>query len=213
MTILTVSCVFTLVTLLSAESSPCEEKNERREAPARMCQTIFLESKARRWAASNLPSATDPGPLRAPEANVISVARAQAFAGPVSLASRKKLLESSLVNWIFYEDLSNEQRAVLDRASFNCAESATETATGAILFERFSASQRATFVAITHAMMNTSIVDRNSRDEIVDALGLVEEMTDVHGENQSSPSDQNFNSSRAWALMRCGVCARRRTLR
>jgi len=192
MTILTVSCVFTLVTLLSAESSPCEEKNERREAPARMCQTIFLESKARRWAASNLPSATDPGPLRAPEANVISVARAQAFAGPVSLASRKKLLESSLVNWIFYEDLSNEQRAVLDRASFNCAESATETATGAILFDRFSASQRATFVAITHAMMNTSIVDRKGRDETVDALGLVEEMTDVHGENQSSPSDQQF---------------------
>jgi len=44
MTILTVSCVFALVTFLSAEGSPCEEKNERREAPAPMCQTIFLES-------------------------------------------------------------------------------------------------------------------------------------------------------------------------
>jgi hypothetical protein len=113
MTILTVSCVFTLMTLLSAESSPGEEKNERREAPAPMCQTIFLESKGRQRAASNHPGAADPAPLSAPEANVISVARAQAFAGPVSLESRKKLLEFSLVNWIFYEDLSDEQRAVL----------------------------------------------------------------------------------------------------
>jgi len=122
----------------------------------------------------------------------ISVARMRAFAGPVSLERRKKLLESSLVNWIFYEDLSDEQRAVLDRVSFNCAVSATETATGATLFDRFSASQRATFVAIAHAMMNTSIVDAKGRYETVDALGLVEEMTDVRGENQSSPSDQQF---------------------
>ena len=41
-------------------------------------------------------------------------------------------------------------------------------------------------------MMNTSIVDAKGRDETVDALGLVEEMTGVHGENQSSPSDQQF---------------------
>jgi hypothetical protein len=173
MTILTVSCFFTLVTLLSAESSSCDEKNERREASAPMCQTIFLESNGRKWAASSHPNAADPAPLRALEANVISVARTRAFAGPVSLERRKKLLESSLLNWIFYEDLSDEQRAVLDRASFNCAESPTETATGAILFDRFSASQRATFVAITHAMMNTSIVDAKGRDETVDALGLV----------------------------------------
>jgi len=193
MTTLAVSCIFTLVTFLSGEGSPCEEKNERREAPAPMCQTIFLESNGRKWAGSSHPGAADPAPLRAPEANVISVARTRAFAGPVSLERRKKLLESSLVNWIFYEDLSDKQRAVLDRASFNCAEpSPTETPTGAILFDRFSASQRATFVAITHAMMNTSIVDAKGRDETVDALGLVEEMTDVHGENQSSPSDQQF---------------------
>ena len=188
MTILTVSCVFTLVTLLSAESSPCEEKNERREAPAPMCQSIFLESNGRKWAGNSHPNAADPAPLRASEA----IARTRVFADPVSLEMRKKLLESSLVNRIFYEDLSEEQRAVLDRASFNCAESPTETATGAILFDRFSASQRATFVAITHAMMNTSIVDAKGRNETVDALGLVEEMTDVHGENQSSPSDQQF---------------------
>jgi hypothetical protein len=192
MTILMVSCVFTLVTLLSVESSPCEEKNERREAPAPMCQTIFPASKERKWAGSGHPSAADPAPLSAPEANVILVARTQAFAGPVPLERRKKLLESSLVNWIFYEDLSDEQRAVLDRASFNCAEPPTETATGAILFDRLSASQRATFVAITHAMMNTSIVDAKGRDETVDALGLVEEMAAVHGENQSSPGDQQF---------------------
>ena len=192
MTILTVSCVFTLVTLLSAESSPCEEKNERREAPAPMCQSIFLESNGRKWAGNIHPNAADPAPLRASEANVIAVARTRVFADPVSLEMRKKLLESSLVNRIFYEDLSEEQRAVLDRASFNCAESPTETATGAILFDRFSASQRATFVAITHAMMNTSIVDAKGRNETVDALGLVEGMTDVHGENQTSPSDQQF---------------------
>jgi hypothetical protein len=50
----------------------------------------------------------------------ISVARMRAFAGPVSLERRKKLLESSLVNWIFYEDLSDEQRAVLDRVFQLC---------------------------------------------------------------------------------------------
>jgi hypothetical protein len=192
MTILTVSCVFTLATLLFAGNSPCEEKNERREAPVSMCQTIFLESNGRKWAGNSHPNAADPAPLRAPEANVISFARTRAFAGPVPLEMRKKLLESSLVDWIFYEDLSDKQRAVLDRASFNCAESPTETATAAVLFDRFSASQRATFVAITHALMNTSIVDAKGRDETVDALGLVEEMTDVHGENQSSPSDQQF---------------------
>ena len=60
MTILTVSCVFTLVTLLSAESSPCEEKNERREAPAPMCQSIFLESNGRKWAGNSHPNAADP---------------------------------------------------------------------------------------------------------------------------------------------------------
>jgi len=41
-------------------------------------------------------------------------------------------------------------------------------------------------------MMNTAIVDAKGRDETVDALGLVEEVTDVRGENQSSPSDQQF---------------------
>jgi hypothetical protein len=182
MTISAVSCVFTLVTLLSAESSPCEEKNERREARAPMCQTRFLESNGGKWAGSSHPGEADPAPLGAPEANVISVAHTRAFAGPVTLERRKKLLESSLVNWIFYEDLPTNSGQCSDTASFNCADSATESAAGAILFDRFGASQRATFVAITHAMMNTAIVDANGRDETVDALGLVEEMTDVRGE-------------------------------
>src|SRR5439155_9011767 len=142
------------------------------------CQSIFLESNGRKWAGNSHPNAADPAPLRASEA----IARTRVFADPVSLEMRKKLLESSLVNRIFYEDLSEEQRAVLDRASFNCAESPTETATGAILFDRFSASQRATFVAITHAIMNTSIVDAKGRNDTVDAPGLVEELPEVHGE-------------------------------
>jgi len=41
-------------------------------------------------------------------------------------------------------------------------------------------------------MMNTAIVDAKGRDETVDALGLVEEVTAGRGENQSSPSDQQF---------------------
>jgi len=89
----------------------------------------------------------------------------------------------------------------------------TETATGAILFDRFSASQRATLVAITHAMMNTSIVDAKGRDETVVTLGLVGEMTDVHGENQSSPSDQQFQLFARLMPMPCGSCARRKTSR
>jgi len=60
-------------------------------------------------------------------------------------------------------------------------------------------------------MMNTSIVDAKGRDKTVDALGLVEEMTDVHGENQSSPGDQQFQLFAR--LMPCGACARRKTLR
>ena len=101
MTILTVSCVFTLVTLLSAENWPCEEKNERREAPVPMCQTIFLESNGRKWAGNSPPNAADPAPLRALEENVILVARTRVFAGPVPLEMRKKPLESFLLNWIF----------------------------------------------------------------------------------------------------------------
>jgi hypothetical protein len=193
MSISTLWCVLMVAILLSAESSKCEERNQPRDAAAPVCQTIWSAGRERQRVASSRPSAV-PGEdsLAAPVPNVISVARAEKLLDPPSLRSQKRLLESSLVNWIFYEDLSVEQRIVLDRAFFRCAESPVESAAGAILFDRFDASQRSTFVAATHAMLNTVITDENSGGETSDVLSLVEEMTDVHGENQSLPSDLQF---------------------
>src|SRR5262249_50661120 len=126
-------------------------------------------------------------------AEIVPAARFERVSDFLSTESQKKLLESYLVQWVFFEDLSEEQRDVLDRASFKCAEFPSEPPlAGTFLFERFDASQRATFVAVTHAMLNTPIPDLTAGGETSHTLALVEELTDVHGGNPAWPSDEQY---------------------
>src|SRR2546426_6973354 len=60
------------------------------------------------------------------------------------------------------------------------------------VFGQLNASQRGTFVAITHAMLNTSLVDREQGKELGDAFQLIEELLDIQGENLELPSDHQF---------------------
>jgi len=107
------------------------------------------------------------------------------------LRANRQLFESSLVNWLFFEDLAPKQRTMLRGVLARCGATGT-TSLAASVFGQFNASQRATFVGTTHALLNTVIVDRQSGEELGNALQLVEELVDIWGENNVLPSDKQF---------------------
>src|SRR5260370_140857 len=73
-----------------------------------------------------------------------------------------------------------------------CGSRRDEPSVPASVFGQLNASQRGTFVAITHAMLNTSLVDREQGKELGDAFQLIEELRDIQGENLELPSDHQF---------------------
>jgi len=104
----------------------------------------------------------------------------------------RELFEKSLANWLFFEDLAPRQRTILVAMLSRCGTPAGRTAVHASIFSQLDASQRATFVGVTHAMLNTRLVDRQSGVHLGDALQLVQELVDIQGENPALPSDHQF---------------------
>jgi hypothetical protein len=109
----------------------------------------------------------------------------------LKLRADRELFESFLVNWRFFEDLAPRQRAIVRGVLARCGVTGT-AALAASVFAQFNASQRATFVGITHALLNTVIVDRQSGKELGIALQLVEELLDIYGEDSALSSDKQF---------------------
>jgi hypothetical protein len=104
----------------------------------------------------------------------------------------RELFESSLVDWPFFEDLAREQQAILWDLLTRCGCKRSGVSIPASVFGQFNVSQRATFVSITHAMLNTHLVDREDGKDLGDVLQLIEGMLDLRGENIALPSDQQF---------------------
>ena len=104
----------------------------------------------------------------------------------------RKLFESFLVDWLFFEDLAPEQRSLILRLLTRCGVASGRPSLPASVFGRFNSSQRATFVGITHAMLNTRLMDDRDGNELGDVLQLVEELLEIKGENSLLPSDQQF---------------------
>lgn len=104
----------------------------------------------------------------------------------------RELFETSLKNWQFFEDLAPRQRQIIRGVLGRCGAAEANASLAASLFGQFDASQRATFVGITHAMLNTRLTDGRDGSELGDALQLVEELLDIQGESISLPSDKQF---------------------
>jgi hypothetical protein len=107
------------------------------------------------------------------------------------LRADRQLFESSLINWLFFEDLAPKQRTMIRGVLARCGASGT-TSLATSVFGQFNASQRATFVGITHAMLNTQLMDSRDGKKLGDVLQLVEELIDIDGENSALPSDKQF---------------------
>lgn len=109
-----------------------------------------------------------------------------------ALRTDRILFEAFLVNWLFFEDLAPEQRALMQKFLARCGVAADRLPVAASIFGQFHNSLRATFVGITHAMMHTSITDRQSGERLGDALSLIQELIDIQGENSALSSDHQF---------------------
>lgn len=125
-----------------------------------------------------------------PEDLLLVHAENLSFAERSKLRADLKQFESSLVNWQFFEDLAPSQRALIRGILARCGAAGGSLA--ASFFAQFNASQRATFIGVTHAMLNTQLADGGDADQIENALQLVEEVLDVEGESTALPSDQQF---------------------
>jgi len=110
----------------------------------------------------------------------------------LKLLEDRKLFESSLINWLFFEDLAPKQRAIIRGVVIRCGFTGTRSSLAASVFGRWNASQRATFVPITHALSHTQLIDSRDGKKLGNALELIEDLIDIQGENQSLPSDRQF---------------------
>jgi len=110
---------------------------------------------------------------------------------PVLRADRI-VFESSLANWLFFEDLAPEQRNILQAFFTRCGVASDRLSLAASIFGQLNASQRATFVGITHALMHSLLTDRQDGKRLGDALSLVQELIDIQGEDSALSSDHQF---------------------
>lgn len=108
------------------------------------------------------------------------------------LNSDRRLFESSLMNWQFFEDLAPQQRSMVGGVLTRCGATSVGPSQVASVFNRFTTSQRATFVGVTHALLNTQLLDRQDGAPLGNALQLIQELLDIEGENDAVPSDHQF---------------------
>jgi len=122
----------------------------------------------------------------------INPVEAPSPAGSPALRADRIFFESFLVNWPFFEDLAPEQQAILQAFFSRCGIASDRVTLAASIFGQLNASQRATFVGITHALMYTSLTDQQSGERLGDALSLIQELIDIQGENSALSSDHQF---------------------
>lgn len=123
--------------------------------------------------------------LRVLPENLSEVSRSGSLPG-------RRLFESYLVNWRFFEDLAPQQRDMIHRVVRRCGVTTPQRSLGASVFVQFNASQRATFVGVTHALLSTQLTDSRDGSHLGDAFHLVDEVLDIEGESASLPSDHQF---------------------
>ena len=183
-----------LTTLVFAEPVSCEETGKRSEFGQSLCE--FVRSAASQTQIEVEVSA------RLREAEIFAAREFEALT-PIPMENNapvvgpnfntdRKLFESFLISWPFYEDLSARQRTILRDFLGHCGVAADRLSLVASVFGQFNASQRATFVGVTHALLNTSLTDGATEEPLGDALELIEELVDIQGENDALPSDQQF---------------------
>lgn len=183
-----------LVALILAEPVSCQEI-EQPGAPAEsLCPFVRAAADQRQLEAE--------ASVRLQEAERLSAAElerrsripfeARSSGGSLALPGDRTLFESFLVNWLFFEDLAPEQQAILERFLARCGVAADRRSLAASVFGQFHTSLRATFVGITQAMMNTSLTDKRDGQRLGDALGLIQELIDIQGENSTLSSDNQF---------------------
>ena len=183
-----------LAALLLAERVSCEEV-ERPGAPAEsLCpfvrsaadqRQLEADPSARLQEAKRLSAQEFEEPSRIPWA-------APARAGSPALPADRIVFESFLVNWLFFEDLAPEQQVILEKFLARCGVAADRLSLAASIFGQFHTSLRGTFVGITQAMMNTLLADKRNGQRLGDALGLIQELIDIQGENGALSSDNQF---------------------
>lgn len=110
----------------------------------------------------------------------------------LKLLKEREFFESSLINWLFFEDLAPRQRAIVRGVLARCGFTDTRSHLAASVFAKWNASQRATFVGITHALLNTHLIDSRDGTDLGSALELILELIDIEGENMALSSDQQF---------------------
>lgn len=191
------ACLAGLLTaLILAEPVSCEEIEERSAFGQSLCpfvrsaanQTeLEAEANARLQEAESL-SKWEFDPLQSSSS---SLEKPSPAGSPANRADRE-LFESFLVNWIFFEDLAPQQRAIIRAFLARCGVAADRHPLAASIFGQFNASQRATFVGITHAMMHTVLVDSATKEKLGNALGLIQGLITIQGENNAQSSDQQF---------------------
>jgi hypothetical protein len=183
-----------LAALILAEPVSCEEIEEQSALGKSLCpfvrsaanQTeLEAEANARLRESENLTEQEFDPPPSFPLKKLSG-------SGSSSILADRRLFELSLVNWLFFEDLAPQQRAIMRTFLARCGVAADRQPLAASIFGQFNASQRATFVGITHAMMHTSLVDGVTKEALGDALGLIQELITIQGENSALSSDQQF---------------------
>jgi hypothetical protein len=108
------------------------------------------------------------------------------------LFEERKLFESSLVDWLFFEDLAPRQRAIIRGVLARCGSMEKRSSFAGAVFGQWNPSQRATFVGITHALLNTHLIDSRDGRDLGSSLDLIQELIDIQGENGALSSDQQF---------------------
>jgi hypothetical protein len=188
-----VLCLFAfLATASLAQPAERDSSTEPRATGQPLCGLVRSASSAQLddEASAPLPEQEIPGEAT-PEQQFPIPSEELSPAEPSRLRANLQLFESFLVNWRFFEDLAPKQRTMIHGVLARCGATGT-TSHAASLFGQFNVSQRATFVGTTHALLNTVIVDRQSGEELGNALQLVDELVDIWGENNALPSDKQF---------------------
>jgi hypothetical protein len=189
-----VLCLFAfLATASLAQPAERETSEAQRTSEKPFCRHVrFVTSATQREDPSTPPpkeevlGGENPDPLLIIRRGTITLADHS------TTVADRKFFESSLVNWQFFEDLAPKQQAIVQNVLARCEATETRPSPAASFFGQWNASQRSTFVGITHALMNTLLIDSRDGTELGDALELIQELVDIQGENDTLPSDQQF---------------------
>lgn len=183
-----------LAALIVAEPVSGEEMEEPSEPAQLLCPFVHSAAYQTELEAEASARLQETERLSAQEFDTRSVipSEAPSSAASPTLRADRILFESFLVNWLFFEDLAFEQRAIMQKFLARCDVGSDRLPLAASIFGQFDTSLRATFVGITHALMHTLLTDKQNGAGLGDAFGLIQELVDIEGENSALSSDHQF---------------------